>query len=453
MTRRPQISVLRWALPLALLAVALVLMLSQRRLTEFAQSPFPLPNPLPFDEALAGLDPLPLPAVDGSAIPLRVTMESGDTLGGLLQSTGLEASEASGAILALEEYLDVRRLRPGQAVSYYLGADSRPERLTMRIGDSGKVHLARASEGWATTWTPFERRVETRAIRGELEGALESAIVASGGVGKLSFKMAEVLQWDLDFNRDLRVGDEFEVLFEEVYLDGRYHGLGNVLALSYQNGGRTLEAFRYGSGDGGYYGPDGRPLEKMFLRSPLRYSRVTSRFNLRRFHPVLKKYRPHYGVDYGTPVGTPVRATASGVVTFAGWNKGGGKVVKVRHANRYLTAYLHLSRFAKGVAPGRRVEQGEVIAYSGNTGLSSGPHLDYRVQKNGRWIDPLSLRNVPAQPIAVAELDQFYAWRDRCRDSLERGVGLGSAPLPDTVVAAESAPPPSRSVSTATAGR
>ncbi len=174
-----------------------------------------------------------------------------------------------------------------------------------------------------------------------------------------------------------------------------FHGLGRVLALRYLQPRRTLEVFHYGDGDA-YYDADGRPLEKMFLRAPLPYSRVTSPFSARRFHPVLKIARPHYGVDYGAPVGTPVRVTANGTVVSAGWDGGGGKTVKVRHANGFLTAYLHLSRFASGISAGARVSQGEVIAYVGATGLATGPHLDYRVQQNGRWIDPLSLKSVPA---------------------------------------------------------
>ncbi|MEM7480761.1 MAG: peptidoglycan DD-metalloendopeptidase family protein [Acidobacteriota bacterium] len=413
----------RLVVPLALLAIAISLLASTERLTDFADSSFPLATIPVFDSSLAGMDPAPVLDLEELRIPLQLALESGGTLGGLLQTGGLEPAEARRAIEVLGEYVDVRRLRPGQTVSFFLGDEERPDAVSLRVEDRGRVHLARAGEGWDPSWEPFERTVQTRTVQGVLTGALETAIVSGGGSSRLAFKMAEVLQWDLDFHRDLRTGDRFEVLYEEVVLDGSYAGLGNILALRYVNAGRELEAYRYGE-DNGYYGPDGRPLEKMFLRSPLTYSRITSRFNLRRFHPVLKRYRPHYGVDYGTPVGTPVRATAGGVVTFAGWNKGGGKVVKVRHANSFLTAYLHLSRFAKGIAPGRRVSQGEVVAYSGNTGLSTGPHLDYRVQHRGKWIDPLSLKNVPAQPIPVAEVESFYAWRDLCRTSLEEGIGL-----------------------------
>ncbi len=171
-------------------------------------------------------------------------------------------------------------------------------------------------------------------------------------------------------------------------------------------------------------------MRKLFLRSPLRYSRVTSRFSHRRFHPVLKRYRPHYGVDYGAPRGTPVRVTASGTVTFAGWDRGGGKTVKVGHPGSYLTAYLHLSGFAKGVTKGRRVEQGKVIGYVGSTGLATGTHLDYRVQHRGHWINPLSLKSVPAKPIPEEQFREFMAWRDTLRNSLTSGSQIKQNPGP-----------------------
>ena len=155
--------------------------------------------------------------------------------------------------------------------------------------------------------------------------------------------------------------------------------MGTILARSTTTSGRLHEAYRYGDA-GVYYDGDGSPMRKMFLRSPLRYSRITSSFSLHRFHPVLKEFRPHYGVDYGAPVGTPVQVTANGTVLSAGWDKGGGNVVKVQHAGGYVTAYLHLSRFAPGIRPGARVRQGDIIAFTGATGLATGPHLDYRVK-------------------------------------------------------------------------
>ena len=252
----------------------------------------------------------------------------------------------------------------------------------------------------------------------QLSGSLEGSVAEAGADPELAYAMADVLQWDLDFNRDLQPGDRFDVLYEEVYLEGHYFGIERLLALSYTQTDRKLELYRYGSA-AAFYDAEGRPSEKMFLRAPLPYSRVTSKFSAHRFHPVLKVTRPHYGVDYGAPVGTPVRVTAAGTVLSAGWNGGGGKTVKVRHPNGFVTGYLHLSRFAAGLRAGARVRQGELIGYVGATGLASGPHLDYRVQRDGVWIDPQSLKSVPSLPLDPAQLTEFRWVRDAVRPILD----------------------------------
>ncbi|HEX6203013.1 MAG TPA: peptidoglycan DD-metalloendopeptidase family protein, partial [Thermoanaerobaculia bacterium] len=358
--------------------------------------------------------------------PRELTFSRGQTLGGALADLGLAPAEAAGVAEALAPFLDVRRIRPGDRYAVVEEA-GQVAALQFAVAGRGRVRLERGAEAWQAEWQPFERTSAGRVLRGTIEGSLFAAVAAAGGPPELAYGIAEVLQWDVDFSRDLRRGDRFEVVYDELLVDGRRQGIGPIWALSLDNGGRRVEAYRYGA-DGGYYDADGRPLEKMFLRSPVKLAHVTSRFTNRRLHPVLKVYRPHWGVDYRAAVGTPVHVTANGVVTFAGWDRGGGKVVKVRHANGYLTAFLHLSRFAPGIRPGRRVSQGEVIAYSGNTGLSTAPHLDYRVQRDGRWIDPLTLKNVPADPIPVAEIAAFEAWRDTCRGSLEQGVALAVRP-------------------------
>jgi murein DD-endopeptidase MepM/ murein hydrolase activator NlpD len=366
-------------------------------------------------------------------IAVESHLRRGQTLSEVLEGFGLESAESLAAAEALAEYLDVRRLRAGDPYVAYLGPDQRLLSLEFARTEKGRVTLGRAEDGWQGELIPVERRAIPRVVRGDLVGSLVGAIEEAGGTATLAYAMAEVLQWDLDFNRDLRVGDRFEVLYEEVFLDGEPAGLGEVLALRYTNAGRQFEAYRFGD-DEGYYDGEGRPLRKMFLRSPLPFTRITSRFSHRRFHPVLKVYRPHYGVDYGAPTGTPVRSTAGGVVSFAGWSGGSGKLVKVRHPNGYLTAYLHLSRFANGIRAGRRVQQGEVIGYVGSTGLSTAPHLDYRVQAGGKWIDPLSLKSVPAEPIPQAYWAEFEKYRDTTRVALELGlpanpVDLADAPL------------------------
>jgi murein DD-endopeptidase MepM/ murein hydrolase activator NlpD len=409
---------------LSLCLLGTVLALTTDQLEAFSSSPFPIATTPGFNEALAGRAPVREIATEAEAplIPVELEIRRGETLSSLMQQHGLDAAETWEAVEALRGHLDIRRLRAGDRVAVLARPGRPPAAFRFEVADRGRVTLARTGGAWSSTFDPYVRTVETAVVSGTLEGSLDESVRRAGGTGALTYRMADVLQWDLDFNRDLRRGDRFEILYEQVYLDGRPHSTGNVLALVYDNAGRRHEVYRYG--DGGFYTADGRPLEKMFLRSPLRYSRITSRFTHRRFHPVLKSYRPHYGVDYGAPIGTPVRVTAGGTVVSADWSRGGGRTVKVRHPNGYLTAYLHLSRFAKGIRAGARVTQGEVIAYTGNTGLSTGPHLDYRVQRNGRWIDPLSLKNVPAESIPTAQLDRFYAWRDACRQSLVTGEPL-----------------------------
>lgn len=423
----------RLALPLGLILLAAGLSLSTRSLEAYSQSPYPLPPTLRFHQRIA----LPTEAsglIDQARIPVEFKLMRGETVADVLEKLGLGGVEARQATDALSERLNLRRIKAGNRYSAFFRPDSTLESFQLTLEGSGKVEMTRAAggdnPGWQVAWQPFERTVRMRALRGTVDGSLDMSIRKAGGPAGLSFRMADVLQWDLDFTRDLKKGDRFEILFEEVLLEGEPHSVGAVYALVYDDSkNRRHEAYRYGD-SGTYYDGEGRPLRKMFLRSPLRYSRITSHFTTRRFHPVLKSYRPHWGVDYGAPVGTPVQVTANGVVTFTGWDRGGGNVVKVRHAGGFVTAYLHLSRFAKGIRPGVRVQQGDIVAYTGATGLASGPHLDYRVQQNGRWIDPLTLKSVRDEPIPSSQLASFRSWKNEVLASLERGTPSPNLRLP-----------------------
>lgn len=411
---------------LALAAVALHV--AARSIAASADSPLPLAPTLRYHPARSHLttpDAIAWDRLPNQRLPFLYTLRPGETLGSVVRELGIEEAEGRSVVSAAEKLTDLRKLRSGDAYSVFYDGEA-VVAVHLPIRDRGRLELARpdAARGaakWHGTFRPYERRVELRVVRGALTGLLEECIVEAGGDAALAYLMADVLQWDLDFNRDLRLGDTFEVLYERVFLDQQYRDLGRVLALSYDSGERRLSAYAYGEG-GDYYDVDGRPLQKMFLRSPMRYSRVTSGFSSRRFHPVLKRYRPHHGVDYGAPAGTPVRVTASGVVASAEWEKSGGRVVRVRHANGYLTAYLHLSGFADGIRSGTRVRQGQVLGYVGSSGLATAPHLDYRLQLSGRWINPLSLKNEPAPPIPEEKLQEFLAWRDVLTVSLSEGA-------------------------------
>jgi len=366
-----------------------------------------------------------IPAFTRDGVPANVPLalperlRQGETLGQVFLRLGLEPVEADRATRAAAEHVDLRKLQAGTRYAATQDESGVLASFDLRVEGKGSLDLRRDVRGWVGRFTPF---VEARAVRGtsgSLESSLEAAIRAAGAPTAIAYRMADVLQWDVDFNKDLRLGDTYAALYEEVYLDGRFHGIGDLLAVVLENGGRRLEAYRWGDG---YYDGEGRPLQKLFLRSPLPYSRITSQFTHRRLHPVLKSYRPHYGVDYAAPVGTPVRATAAGVVAAAGWDGGGGKTVKLRHPHGYLTAYLHLSRFATGMRAGKRVAQGEVIGYVGATGLATGAHLDYRVQHRGRWINPTTLREQPPPPIPDVEMATFLERRDLLREGLAAGT-------------------------------
>ena len=369
--------------------------------------------------ALAAEDSAPAPA-SAEPMPTREgVLRSGQTLGGLLGDLGLAAADVHAAAAASRRWLDPRQLKPGARWAAFYG-DRGLTRFDLALEGRGDVRLVRRAESWDASFREYRRETRVRTLSGTLDGALESAIERAGGDAALAFAMADVLQWDLDFNRDLQPGDRFRILFEELWVEGSYHGIGRVLGLTYgHETGRLWEAYRFGAD--GFYDGEGRPLQKLFLRSPLPYSRITSRFSNRRFHPVLKVFRPHHGVDYGAPTGTPVRVTASGTVTFAGWDGGGGRTVKVRHPNGYQTGYLHLSKFARDVRAGARVRQGDVVGYVGSTGLATAPHLDYRVQRDGRWIDPLALGGVPAEPLSRERLAEFRRVSATMRESLETG--------------------------------
>lgn len=415
---------LRVAAPLGLAVVALALSVWTQRLESFSRKPFPLVKTQRFHPAVtlqsANLGEV-TPALDVADVPVEVTLRRGQTLGELLEDFGLDAEQSRSVIGAFSRHVDVRRLRAGDPVSVYLDQRSRLRGIEFAVGDEGLVTVAARPQGqWETRWERFEKQKVLRVVSGEIDESLGEAVEEAGAPVSLAYRMADVLRFDFDFNRDVKVGDRFEVLFEEIQTEGRGSSLGNILAVAYETRGKRHEAYRFGDADT-YYDAEGRPLEKMFLRSPLPFTRITSRFSMRRFHPVLKVHRPHYGVDYGAPTGTPVKVTAGGTVTHVGWDRGGGKVVKVRHSGGYLTAYLHLSGYAKGLRVGSRVSQGQLVGYVGSTGLATAPHLDYRVQKNGQWIDPLSLNTVKAEAITVAEASRFRSWREMLRTTLASG--------------------------------
>jgi murein DD-endopeptidase MepM/ murein hydrolase activator NlpD len=222
--------------------------------------------------------------------------------------------------------------------------------------------------------------------------------------------MNDILGWDIDFNRDLRKGDTFRILYDEVWKEDQLVRTGVIEALEIINRGKVKRAFRFNAEGGrpGYFDSDGNNMQKQLMRAPLEYSRISSGYSHRRLHPVLKKWMPHLGVDYAAPLGTPVRAGGDGVVVAATSKKGNGRYIQIRHVNReYETYYLHLSRYAKNIKKGTRVSQGQIIGYVGATGYATGPHLDYRVKRNGTFVNPRKLKLPAAAPVSQELREHF----------------------------------------------
>ncbi len=267
----------------------------------------------------------------------------------------------------------------------------------------------------------YETRVET--VSAVIQSSLFASLADIGEKDQLALDLAEIFGSDIDFNTDIQKGDSFRILVERKYLDGEFKKNGSILGAAFVNSGKEFIGilFEDENGKPAYYSPDGKALKKSFLKSPLKFGRITSKFSLARRHPILKIVRPHLGVDYAAPVGAPVQSVGSGVVVSAGRSGASGKMVTIRHSGGYVTKYLHLSRIA--VKPGERVGQGDVIGNVGSTGLSTGPHLDFRVFKNGKAINPQKVIFPPEPPVSPARFAGFAAVRDKLIDDLRIAHG------------------------------
>ena len=368
------------------------------------------------------------------------TVPRNATLATLFASHDLGAV-AHPLIETIRDVFDPRRLRVDNGYRLTFGLDDGAlETFEYHIDDDAFLQVKRAENGFEAQLVPYRQARIEQVLEADIDAAnnsISAALDAQGEGVLLAVAVAEVLSGEIDFNNDLRRGDRFSLLYEEVFREERFGSdgddlsfsrYGDVLAVEFINDGRRLQAFRFhvpGEPEAQYFDEQGRSMKRLFLRSPFRFEpRITSRFSYRRVHPILGGVRPHLGVDYGAPTGTPVIAVATGTVVSASRSGGSGNMVRLRHTNGYETYYLHLSRFATGMRRGTRVFQGQEIGYVGSTGLSTGPHLDYRMRKNGTFVNPLiEHRNLPpGDPVPLEYLAAFHAVRDAAL------VRLGSTP-------------------------
>lgn len=340
----------------------------------------------------------------------EVQVRPGDSLARILRGRGIEAPELLRLVRADPEARLLDRLVPGQRLLLRLDAAGRLEELVHAPDPHESLHLARAGTGFEVVRDRREHEIRVAYVSGSIARSLFEDAQEAGLSEPLILGLAAIFGWDIDFALDLRDGDRFAVIHEEKYWLGQKLTDGQILAAEFVNRGRVHRAIGYRRGDGTleYYTPEGRSLRRAFLRAPVKFSRVSSTFSTSRYHPILKIWRAHKGVDYAAPVGTPVHATASGRIVSVGWNGSYGRTVVIRHAGPYSTLYAHLSRIRAGLEAGQRVEQGDIIGYVGQTGLATGPHLHYEFQVNGVHRDPLTFELPPANPVTAALREDFY---------------------------------------------
>ena len=341
----------------------------------------------------------------------RYTVETGrvgraETFSDLLDEHGV----AYQTILALAETaapaFEVDDLRAGRPYRVYVNPWLRQVRYLVYQIDTVQyvVFDVRYPERTYVSTRPVERTWAT--VSGTVDGSLYETIVENGGHPLLALRLSEVFSWQIDFFR-LRAGDTFRLVYEKRSVEGEPMQPGDIVAARVRHLGEDYYAFRFegGPGEAEYYNRQGQSLRRQLLKAPLQYTRISSGFTNSRFHPILKEYRSHHGIDYAAPRGTPVRSVGSGVVQFAGYDGPNGNYVKIRHNGTYTSGYLHLSDIAVG--PGETVDQGETIGYVGSTGRSTGPHLDYRLWKHGTAVDPYTLKLPPSQPVPLQHRDAF----------------------------------------------
>lgn len=377
------------------------------------------------------------------------TLTRGMALADLMTSHGLDAAQVHEVAQLVRDYRMPRTFRPGTVMRFASLPGSLPDRMDLRLTPDSTLHFEDSDSGWRARLALVPFVVDTVRLSGVIESSLWQAKLAGdvdrlepGGYDEIVYNMADIFAWKIDFTRDIRKGDSFRVAFErKVRPDGSVRSR-QFLAIQFTNAGRVLTAIPvFGShGRATYYDAKGRSLRGAFLRYPVPY-RITSRYTNRRYHPILKRYRPHQGIDYGAPYGTPVHATATGTVTRAGRWGGYGNIVELRHAHGIRTRYAHLSAFARGIRPGAHVEQGQVIGRVGATGLATGPHLHYEFLKNGRHRNPLTV-DLPSEPsLAAARMPAFRRDRDRALTLFD---GLTLPEAPQLAAAGEPATPTQR---------
>jgi len=356
----------------------------------------------------------PVPSVKEPTVPAAVItvpqpkisdeiIHRGQTLSDILKRYHFSAGDIDRLKQSVKPVFNLNRIVAGRRMRLIQDPDGRVTSIEYPIDEKRYLIVTRAGDAFAGEIRdlPYETRVAF--IQGTIENNPIQAFVERDEKQLLAIRMTDLFAWDIDFYTELRAGDAFRMVYEKKFLEGRFVDYGEILAADFVCQGKRFQAYRYEYPDtkkSDHFDREGKSIRKEFLRSPLPYARITSRFSFSRLHPVRKVFMAHFGVDYGAPVGTPVQATADGVVLSAGWNGASGRMVRIRHKNSYETVYLHLNQIY--VKEGDRVTGGStIIGTVGSSGESTGPHLDYRITQGGNYVNPLSWKFQPVAPLRL----------------------------------------------------
>jgi len=340
----------------------------------------------------------------------RYTIRKGMFLTDILAQHDFSPNEIYQLREETKSVYDLAKIKAGQEFRVFQTRNGRVKRLEYDIDEKNFLQLRREERKFEGEIKKIAYEIRVEMIFGIIKDNLITAVNDQGEGDYLTLSLAELFAWDIDFYTDLRRGDTFKIIFEKKYLENNFIGYRNIQAAEFINQGKPFQAFRYSYPDlkeSDYFDLEGNSLRKEFLKSPIKFARITSRFSFNRLHPVRKVFRPHYGVDYAARVGTPVQTTADGTVSWVGRRGASGRMVRIRHRNDYETIYLHLRNYAKGIRKGAKVKSGQIIGYVGSSGESTGPHLDYRIKYRGKYINPLAWRFKPVKPLRKEFLEDF----------------------------------------------
>ena len=339
----------------------------------------------------------------------EITVQAGDSLARIFSKQGVPPRQLHDIVASGGIAKKLTRIYPGQKLRMRTTPEDGLLELFYEIDALSQVQVTRTESGYQPQLIEREPERRAKQASAEIKNSLFLAAQRANLPENITMELAGIFGWDIDFALDIRRGDQFSVLYEDLYLDGERIGTGNILAAEFINDDKQHQAVRYTDKQGrtDYYSADGRSMRKTFLRTPVEFSRISSRFSLGRKHPILNRIRAHKGVDYAAPRGTPVKATGAGKIVLRGKKGGYGKTVVIQHGSRYSTLYAHLNSYARGLKHGSRVQQGQIVGYIGSTGLATGPHLHYEFLVNGVHRNPLTVKLPDAAPLPKKYREDF----------------------------------------------